>query len=74
MGLAVLGTIAATVTRNDLLSAVPTRAVVMGAITAGYGTAFTIAGVIAVVSVVIAIAAITGGRAGNRIESVPEAA
>jgi EmrB/QacA subfamily drug resistance transporter len=74
MGLAVLGTIAATVTRNDLVSQVPSRAHLIAAITGGYSTAFGIAAIIAVASVLIAIAAIRGGRQANTIETVPEAA
>lgn len=74
MGLAVLGTVAATVTKNDLVNVLPTPSVVMGAVTAGYSAAFGIAALIAVASVTIAIAAVSGRRTANTMESVPEAA
>ncbi len=47
LGIAVLGTVAATVTKNQLANSPLTHAAVNHAVTAGYGTAFEIASVIA---------------------------
>lgn len=74
MGLAALGTIAATVTKNDLLNILPSRALISHAVAAGYGTAYGFAGAIAVGSLVIAIAAISGRRPETTIGTVTEAA
>ncbi len=68
LGIAVLGTVAATVTKNQLASGV-TRAAVNHAITAGYSTAFQIAAVIAFAGFLVALAAIRG----RRTASAPEA-
>jgi EmrB/QacA subfamily drug resistance transporter len=74
MGLAVLGTVAATVTRNDLLNILPSHAVINHAVTAGYGSAYAVASAIAVGAVVIAIAAISGRRERTTMATVGEAA
>jgi len=74
MGLAVLGTVAATVTKNDLLNILPSHAVMSHAITAGYGSAYAIAGVLAVGALMIAIAAISGRRPRTTMAAVGEAA
>ena len=73
-GLAVLGTIAATVTKNDLVNRLPSPAILSHAVTAGYGTAFASASAIAVASVVIAIVAVTGRRGATTMRTIPEAA
>ena len=73
-GLAVLGTVAATVTRNDLMNALPTPAIISHAITLGYGRAFTVAFGIAVASILIAIGSVTGRRQRTTMEAVGEAA
>lgn len=73
-GLAVLGTIAANVTKADLSNSLPSPAVISHAVTSGYATAYGIASVIAVVSLVIAIAWIRGRRQETTMGSVPEAA
>jgi EmrB/QacA subfamily drug resistance transporter len=73
-GLAVLGTIAATVTKNDLSNVLPTPAVVSQAITSGYATAYAVAGAIAVASLLIAIAWVRGRRQPVTMGTVPEAA
>ena len=74
MGLAVLGTVAATITKNDLLNILPSHAVISQAVTAGYGSAYEIATAVAVGALVIAIAAIRGGRPQATMASVSEAA
>jgi len=74
MGLAVLGTIAATVTRNDLLNILPSHAVISQAVTAGYSTAYGVGSAIAVVGLVIAIAVISGRRPRTTMATVGEAA
>jgi hypothetical protein len=70
----VLGTIAATVTKADLMNVLPSPAIISHAITAGYGTAFVSASAIALASVLIAIVAITGRRGATTMETIPEAA
>jgi len=74
MGLAVLGTIAATVTKNDLLNILPSHAVISQAVTAGYSTAYGVGSAIAVVGLVIAIAVISGRRPRTTMATVGEAA
>jgi hypothetical protein len=74
MGLAVLGTVAATVTKNDLLNILPSHAVISQAVTAGYGSAYEIATAVAVGALVIAIAAIRGARPQATMASVSESA
>ena len=74
MGLAVLGTVAATVTKNDLLNILPSQAVISHAVTAGYGTAYGVASAIAVGGMLIAIASISGRRQRTTMASVGEAA
>jgi EmrB/QacA subfamily drug resistance transporter len=74
VGLAVLGTVAATITKNDLLNILPSHAVISQAVTAGYGSAYEIATAVAVGALVIAIAAIRGGRPQATMASVSEAA
>ena len=54
IGLAVLGTVAASVTRNQLLSVRPTHEMVSQAVTAGFTTAFGIGTVIALAGFVLA--------------------
>jgi hypothetical protein len=73
-GLAVLGTVAATVTKNDLLNSFPSRALISHAITAGYATAFQVACVVAAAAVVIAVASVTSQRRSTTMEAVTEAA
>ncbi|HET9848484.1 MAG TPA: MFS transporter [Candidatus Dormibacteraeota bacterium] len=73
-GLAVLGTVAETVTKHDLLNTIPTRLVISHAITAGYATAFEVACVVALGAVVIAVASGTARRRAITMEPVPEAA
>ncbi|HEX7263500.1 MAG TPA: MFS transporter [Candidatus Dormibacteraeota bacterium] len=58
LGIAIMGTIATTVTRNQLATAHLTHAVVNGALTAGFSTAFQVAGAIAIAGFVIALVAV----------------
>ena len=61
-------------TKNDLLGILPTHAAINYAVTAGYGTAFAIASVIAAGALLIAIAAVRGPARRTTIDTVPEAA
>jgi hypothetical protein len=58
LGIAIMGTIAATVTRNQLAAGRITHAAVNSALTAGFSTAFQISGVIAIAGFVIALVAV----------------
>jgi EmrB/QacA subfamily drug resistance transporter/deazaflavin-dependent oxidoreductase (nitroreductase family) len=58
LGIAVMGTIATTVTRNQLATGRITHSAVNNALTAGFSSAFEIAGVIAVAGFVIALVAV----------------
>ena len=74
LGLGVLGTVAATVTRNQLANRIPTRAVIDHAITAGYGSAFALSAVIALAGLLVAVAVIKGRPQSTAIAAAPEAA
>jgi hypothetical protein len=58
LGIAIIGTIATTVTRDQLATVPFTHAAVSGALTAGFSSAFEIAGVIAIAGFVIALVAV----------------
>jgi EmrB/QacA subfamily drug resistance transporter/deazaflavin-dependent oxidoreductase (nitroreductase family) len=58
LGIAVMGTIATTVTRNQLSAGRITHAAVNSALTAGFSSAFEIAGIIAIAGFVIALVAV----------------
>jgi len=58
LGIAIMGTIATTVSRNQLSTTAFTHAGVNRALTAGFSTAFEIAGLIALVGFVIALVAV----------------
>jgi EmrB/QacA subfamily drug resistance transporter/deazaflavin-dependent oxidoreductase (nitroreductase family) len=58
LGIAIMGTIATTVTRNQLAAGRITHAAVNSALTAGFSSAFQIAGVIAIAGFVIALVAV----------------
>ena len=62
LGIAVMGTIATAVTRNQLATAPPTYAAVNGALTAGFSSAFEVAGVIALGGFVTTLVAIRHHR------------
>jgi sugar phosphate permease len=75
LGLAVLGTVAATVSRNELANRVPpTHALINQAVTAGYRSAFAISAAIALVGFLIAVAVIKGRPQRDEITPVPEVA
>lgn len=74
LGIAILGTIAATVTSNQLAIRIPTHALSNQAFTAGYRSAFAISAGIALVGFVVAIAVIKGRPQHAEVAGVPEAA
>jgi len=69
IGIALLGTIAATTTKNQLAGVVPTHAAANQALAAGYGTAFGVAVAIALLGFVIA-AAVFRGRSSPQVARV----
>jgi EmrB/QacA subfamily drug resistance transporter len=58
LGIAVMGTVAATVTRGDLAAGPLTHAIVNRALTAGFSSAFEVAGLFALVGFVASLAAV----------------
>jgi hypothetical protein len=58
LGIAIMGTIATTVTRNQLAAGPFTNAAVNRALTAGFSSAFEIAGVMAIAGFLIALVAV----------------
>jgi predicted MFS family arabinose efflux permease len=56
IGIALLGTVAATTTKNQLVGVLPTRTVLNHALTAGYGSGFLLAFAIALVGFAVAMA------------------
>jgi MFS family permease len=74
LGIAVLGTIAATVTRNQLANRIPTHALINQAFTDGYRSAFAISAVIALVGFGVAAIVIKGRPQPTEVAGVPEAA
>jgi EmrB/QacA subfamily drug resistance transporter len=74
LGIAVLGTVAATVTRNQLTHGALTRAAFNHAITLGYGTAFGLAAAIAFVGFAITLVVVRARPQPNAPDVVPEAA
>jgi MFS family permease len=58
LGIAIMGTVAATVSRNQLALGRPTHAAINSALTAGFSSAFEIAGVIAILGFVAAVVAV----------------
>jgi len=69
IGIALLGTIAATTTKNQLASVVPTHAATNQALAAGYGAAFGVAVAIALLGFVIA-AVVFRGRSSPQVARV----
>jgi MFS family permease len=63
LGIAVLGTVAATVTTHQLAGGALTHAALSGAVTTGYATAFEIASAIAFAGFLIALVAVRNRRA-----------
>jgi predicted MFS family arabinose efflux permease len=74
LGIAVLGTVAATVSKNQLATGPLTRAAVNQSVAAGYATAFEIASVIAFTGFLVALVAIGGGRTAISAEAEGAAA
>jgi len=74
IGIAVLGTIAATVTGNQLAIRIPTHALINHAFTAGYRSAFAISALIALVAIVVAAAVFKGRPQNTEVSGLPEAA
>lgn len=62
LGIAVLGTVATTVTTNQLANVPLTRAALSNAVTAGYSTAFVVAAGIAFVGFLVALTTVRGPR------------
>ncbi len=69
LGIAVLGTVAVTITKNQLANGSLTHAAINQAVTAGYSTAFEIASVVAFAGFLVTLATVRGRR---RV-SAPEA-
>jgi hypothetical protein len=69
LGIAVLGTVAATVTTNQLGNGPLTHAGLSNAVTAGYATAFEVASAIAFAGFLVALATVRGRRVSVTPES-----
>ncbi|HSS60070.1 MAG TPA: MFS transporter [Candidatus Limnocylindrales bacterium] len=74
IGLAVLGTVAANVTRNNLAHMRPTHAAIGQALTAGFTTAFEIGILIALAGFVLALVTIRARGRRPVVDALPEAA
>ena len=74
IGLAVLGTVAATVTKNQLAGVRPTHIAMAHAVTTGFTTAFEIGALIAVAGFVMALLFIRVQSQKPAAEALPEAA
>jgi predicted MFS family arabinose efflux permease len=62
IGIALLGTVAATVTKNQLAGRIPTHPAVNSALASGYGAGFELAAALALAGFALAIAVIRGRR------------
>jgi EmrB/QacA subfamily drug resistance transporter len=62
IGIALLGTVAATVTKNQLAGRIPTHSAVNSALASGYGAGFELAAALALAGFALAIAVIRGRR------------
>lgn len=74
IGLAVLGTVAANVTRDHLAGARPTHTVINSALTAGFTTAFELGVPVALAGFLLALLVIRVRRATPATATLPEAA
>ena len=74
LGIAIMGAIAGTVTRNQLTNVVPTHAAIDTALTAGFGSAFEFGGLVAVAGFFIALVAVRGRARAAVAEEVAAAA
>jgi MFS family permease len=72
LGIAIMGTIATTVTRNQLATGAHTHAAVNGALTAGFSSAFEIAGLIAIAGFLIALVAVRHSQSPATAASISE--
>jgi EmrB/QacA subfamily drug resistance transporter len=73
LGIAIMGTIATTVTRNQLAAGHVTHAVVNGALTAGFSSAFQVAGLIALGGFVTALVAVRHHQSRAAISAIAQA-
>jgi hypothetical protein len=74
LGIAVMGTIAATVTRDHLATGRVTRAALNQAVTVGYSAAFVVAALIMLAGLITAVVAVQGRPKTKAAEAVIEAA
>ncbi len=74
IGIALLGTIAATATKNQLAGVTPTHAAVNHALAAGYGAGFQVAVAIALVGFALAIAVFRAPRVSQTAQVAEETA
>jgi EmrB/QacA subfamily drug resistance transporter len=73
IGLALLGTIAATVTKNQLQTGAPTHSSVTHAVVAGYSAALLVSGLITLIAFVIALLVVRS-RPQQTTDAIPDAA
>jgi len=74
IGIALLGTVAATVTKNQLLGHAPTHAAVNQALASGYGAGFELAAALALGGFALALAVIRGRRTAQGARTAEAAA
>ena len=74
LGIASMGAIAATVTKDHLVGVVPSHAAVDSALTAGFGAAFEVGGLVALAGFVISLIAVRGRVRNAEMEVITEAA
>src|SRR3981081_4178173 len=74
IGIALLGTIAATATKNQLAGVLPTHAAVNHALTAGYGAGFQVAVAIALFGFAVALAVFRSPRVPRTAQATEETA
>jgi EmrB/QacA subfamily drug resistance transporter/deazaflavin-dependent oxidoreductase (nitroreductase family) len=73
LGIAIMGTVATTVTRNQLATAPFTHAALNRALTAGFSSAFEVAGLIAIAGFVTALAAVRHRQTSNAVAPIANA-
>jgi hypothetical protein len=73
LGIAIMGTIATTVTRNQLATGPLTHSAVNSAVTAGFSSAFEIAGLIALAGFVTALVAVRHRQTPATVAPIAEA-
>jgi EmrB/QacA subfamily drug resistance transporter len=74
IGLAVLGTVAANVTKSDLVNVRPTHEAISQAVTSGFTTAFGIGALVALAAFVLALLVIRSRAPQRAATALPEAA